>query len=61
MAIRRGDFVDVGATVEVVTMRGKHGRKVEVHVCPQEVVRLKSAAEANVSATELVRRRFMLT
>lgn len=51
-AIRRGDFVDVLVTVEVVSTRGRtgKGRRVEVHFCPHQVLRVSSAAEIVVSA-----------
>lgn len=48
-AIRRGDLVDVLVVVEIVTMRGKGGKRVEVHFSPQEIVRLESAARMHVS------------
>lgn len=48
MAIRCGDFVDVAATVQVVTMRCKKGRRTEVQLCPIEVVRLHTAPVVKV-------------
>lgn len=50
MAIRCGDFVDVAATVEVVMMRCKKGRRTEVQLCPIEVVRLHTAPVVKVSS-----------
>ena len=50
-AIRRGDFVDVLVTVEVVSTRGRtgKGRRVEVFFCPHQVLRVSSAADLVVS------------
>ncbi|KAI1785040.1 hypothetical protein LXA43DRAFT_900616 [Ganoderma leucocontextum] len=48
MNIRRGDLVDVAATVEVVMTRSKRGRQVELMFRPEEVVRLRSARELKV-------------
>lgn len=49
LAIRKGDLVDVLTVVEIVTMKGKGGRRVEVHLSPQEIVRLASAQHMHVS------------
>ncbi|PIL36900.1 hypothetical protein GSI_00590 [Ganoderma sinense ZZ0214-1] len=44
-AIRRGDLVDVAATVEVVNMRGRGGWHSEVMVSPNHILRLKTAVQ----------------
>ncbi|KAI0338082.1 hypothetical protein BDW22DRAFT_1338675, partial [Trametopsis cervina] len=54
VAIRRGDFVDVAATVKVI-MTVKAGRKdIRVYLEPQQVYRLRSATELAVSEHLLV-------
>ncbi|KAI1797627.1 hypothetical protein LXA43DRAFT_1056720 [Ganoderma leucocontextum] len=47
--IRRGDLVDVAVMIEVVTMRSKRGRQVEVLFRPEEVVRLCSAHDVKIA------------
>lgn len=49
LSIRRGDLVDVLATVEIVNIRGRNGRKTEIFFCPEEVVKLASARDLQVS------------
>ncbi|KAH9848085.1 hypothetical protein C2E23DRAFT_740292, partial [Lenzites betulinus] len=49
LVIRRGDLIDVAATIQVISMRTRHTRKTEILFCPKEVVRLASAATITVS------------
>lgn len=49
LAIRRGDFVDVAATLKIVITH-KSGRKdISIQLQPQQVFRLRAAAEMAVS------------
>ncbi|CDO75903.1 hypothetical protein BN946_scf184768.g5 [Trametes cinnabarina] len=48
LVIRRGDFVDVAVGIQVHSMRAHKQRKTEVHFCPLEVVRLRSAREVKM-------------
>lgn len=60
LAIRKGDFVDVAATFSIVARRGKYVNATEVTLCPVEVVRLWSAAEASVSRTQYLLRNVLI-
>ncbi|KAH9852845.1 hypothetical protein C2E23DRAFT_885220 [Lenzites betulinus] len=49
LVIRKGDFVDVAVSIQVITMRARRVRKSEILLCPLEVVRLMPALNVTVS------------
>lgn len=49
VALRQGDFVEVLASLEVVTVRQKRGFKTFVNIAPVQVIQVWPAVEAQVS------------
>lgn len=51
IAIRQGDFVDVGVTFDILTRYTKHKRNTSVTLAIQDILRLEKAANVEVNTS----------